>query len=80
MYCGTKHFVDAFTTASRHDLVGSNIRVTSISPGVQGRVQHTHQVPLTLNQPLRQDACTSRVPQPTSVAGGGGARVLRGGG
>lgn len=34
VYCGTKHFVDAFTTASRHDLVGSNIRVTSISPGL----------------------------------------------
>jgi NADP-dependent 3-hydroxy acid dehydrogenase YdfG len=33
VYCGTKHFLDAFTTAARHDLVGSNIRVTAISPG-----------------------------------------------
>ena len=33
IYSGTKHFVDAFTTAARHDLVGTDIRVTAISPG-----------------------------------------------
>ncbi|EFJ44998.1 hypothetical protein VOLCADRAFT_94686 [Volvox carteri f. nagariensis] len=33
VYCATKHALAAFTTASRHDLVGTNIRVTSISPG-----------------------------------------------
>lgn len=36
IYCGTKHFLDAFTTAARHDLVGTNVRVTAISPGVSG--------------------------------------------
>eukprot|EP00884_Botryococcus_braunii_P018448 jgi/Botrbrau1/5287/Bobra.0391s0008.1 len=33
IYCGTKHFLDAFTNAARCDLVGTRIRVTSISPG-----------------------------------------------
>ncbi|KAK9908003.1 hypothetical protein WJX75_001335 [Coccomyxa subellipsoidea] len=33
VYCGTKAFVSAFTNAMRHDLVGTNIRVTAISPG-----------------------------------------------
>ena len=33
IYCGTKHFVDAYTNAERHDLVDTNVRVTSISPG-----------------------------------------------
>ena len=33
VYCATKHAIDAYTTAMRHDLVGKNIRVTAISPG-----------------------------------------------
>ncbi len=33
VYCATKHAIDAFTIAMRHDLVGTNIRVTAISPG-----------------------------------------------
>jgi len=34
MYCATKFAVDAFTTATRHDLVASsNVRISAISPG-----------------------------------------------
>ena len=33
IYCATKHAVDALTVAARHDFVGTNIRVTAISPG-----------------------------------------------
>ena len=33
IYSGTKHFIDAFTISARHDLVGTDIRVTAISPG-----------------------------------------------
>ena len=34
MYCATKFAVDAYTTATRHDLVASsNVRVSAISPG-----------------------------------------------
>jgi len=33
-YCATKHAINAFTIASRHDLAGTPIRVTAISPGM----------------------------------------------
>lgn len=33
LYCGSKFALDAFTTATRHELVGTNLRVTSILPG-----------------------------------------------
>eukprot|EP00878_Enallax_costatus_P013588 GHUV01014207.1.p1 GENE.GHUV01014207.1~~GHUV01014207.1.p1 ORF type:complete len:254 (+),score=82.01 GHUV01014207.1:1145-1906(+) len=33
LYCGTKFALDAYTTATRHELVGTNIRVTAVSPG-----------------------------------------------
>jgi len=33
VYCATKHAIDAYSTSMRHDLVGTNIRVTAISPG-----------------------------------------------
>ncbi len=34
VYCGTKHFVKAFSEALRQDLIGYNIRVTNIEPGM----------------------------------------------
>ncbi|KAK9825880.1 hypothetical protein WJX81_000553 [Elliptochloris bilobata] len=33
VYCGTKHFVNGFTDCARHDLVGTAVRVSAISPG-----------------------------------------------
>lgn len=34
VYCATKHAINAFTIASRHDLAGTPVRVTAISPGL----------------------------------------------
>jgi 3-hydroxy acid dehydrogenase / malonic semialdehyde reductase len=33
VYCGTKHFVHAFSRALRHDLLGTGVRITIIAPG-----------------------------------------------
>lgn len=33
IYCASKHALDAYTTACRHELVGTAVRVTSICPG-----------------------------------------------
>ena len=33
MYCGSKFALEAYTTATRHELVGTNVRVSSIAPG-----------------------------------------------
>jgi len=33
VYCATKHALEAFATATRHDLVATPIRVTSVAPG-----------------------------------------------
>ncbi len=33
VYCGTKHFVHAFTQGLRKDLLGSGIHVTTVAPG-----------------------------------------------
>ena len=33
VYCGTKHFIRGFTDCARHDLVGTAVRVSAISPG-----------------------------------------------
>lgn len=33
VYCATKHAIRAFTDAMRHDLVGTPVRCTCVSPG-----------------------------------------------
>merc|ERR1719181_1060526 len=44
VYCSTKAALAAYTTAARHDLVDTPIRVTSISPGLVDTPLHEKKV------------------------------------
>lgn len=41
VYCASKYALQAYTTAARHDLAGTAIRVTLISPGMVGNTDFT---------------------------------------
>lgn len=70
VYCGTKHFVAGFTDCARHDLVGTAVRVSAISPGAVNtefstvRFKARARLRRTLQSMRRSSHSLRRAPQP----------------